>query len=447
MAQVYDLVIANGTIVNHSGIFEGHIGIKEGKFFAVGNADPSKADKVFDATGLHILPGVIDSQVHFREPGLEHKEDLETGTRAAALGGVTCVFEMPNTKPSTSNADLIAEKLTRAYGRAWVDHAFYVGATAENWPELPSLERLPGVVGVKVFMGASTGDLLIPTDELLDRVLGGGMRRVAIHSEDEARMVERRPIAENAAVPHAHPEWRDAESARLATERLLRLARKHGRRVHVLHVTTADEIPMLAKAKDIATCEVTPQHLTLFAPDCYDRLGTLAQMNPPIRSGEHLDALWKAVRAGVFDVMGSDHAPHTWEEKQKPYPQSPSGMPGVQTMLPLMLDHLAQGNLSLLQLVDLLCHGPQRVFGIANKGRLATGYDADLTIVDLKARREITKSWLASKCGWSPFEGMHVTGWPKATVIRGRFVMREDELIAPAYGRAVKFQECLGRQA
>lgn len=442
MSERFDLLLRQGTIVSHDGIFQADIGIVGGRIEAIGQFDPARARESVDLKGLHLLPGVIDSQVHFREPGLEHKEDLETGTAAAAMGGVVAVFEMPNTKPSTANQAEIAEKFRRAAGRTHADHAFFVGATGSNTADLPALESLPGVAGVKLFMGASTGDLLVDDDARLAEVLRHGRRRMAVHAEDEPRLRARREIASGGGGAELHPVWRDAESARLATERLLRLARDAGRRVHVLHVTTAEEMEILAGHRDIATVEVTPQHLTLAAPEAYERLGTLAQMNPPIRETRHRDALWAALRAGVVDVIGSDHAPHTREEKNKPYPQSPSGMPGVQTLLPLMLDHVNAGRLSLLRLVDLTSAGPARIYGIAGKGRIARGFDADFSVVDLKRRWRIEESWLRSRCGWSPFTGMEVTGYPAMTVLRGRFSMRDGELLGHP-GQPVRFQETL----
>jgi len=397
---------------------------------------------VFDASGLTVLPGVIDSQVHFREPGLEWKEDLQTGGRAAVLGGVTAVFEMPNTEPTTTDPDAMADKLARAKGRMDCDHAFYVGGTHENAAFLGELERLPGCCGVKVFMGASTGTLLVADDEGVEAVLRSVNRRATFHSEDEYRLAERRPLARTGDWT-SHPEVRDAQSAIQSTERLVRLARKVGKRIHVLHVTTAEEIAFLATVRDIASVEITPQHLTLTAPEAYERLKGLAQMNPPIRSAEHVAGLWRGIVSGVADVIGSDHAPHTLEEKARPYPASPSGMPGVQTLVPVMLNHVAQGRLSLERFVDLTSHGPQRVFGVAGKGRMAEGWDGDLTIVDLKARRTLRHADMASRCGWTPFDGLEVTGWPVATIVRGRVVMREDEVVAPALGEPVRFQETL----
>ena len=439
MAPRFDLVVAGGTAVSARGSAVADVGVVDGRIAAVGALGAADAAERIDARGLHVLPGVIDSQVHFREPGAEHKEDLESGTRAAALGGVACVFEMPNTDPPTISAAALADKCARAEGRAWTDFAFFVGACAENIDDLPTLERLPGCCGVKLFMGSSTGSLLVPDDALLERALRAGARRMAVHAEDEPRLVERRPLAAAAADVAAHPEWRDVETARRATERLMRFSRSTGRPAHVLHITTAEEMEMLAAKPVWASVECTPQHLTLAAPDCYERLGSFAQMNPPVRGAEHREALWRGVASGVVDVIGSDHAPHTREEKARPYPDSPSGMPGVQTLLPVMLDHVAAGRLTLERLVDLVAEAPARLYRVRGKGRIAPGFDADLTLVDLGKTRIIDESWLASRCGWSPFAGVEVTGWPHATVVRGRVVMREDRLFGPPGGRAARF--------
>ncbi|MEP7007681.1 MAG: dihydroorotase [Sphingomonas bacterium] len=435
--SAFDLKLVGGTLHLPSGPVRADIGVRGGRIAEIGAT--GVAGETIDCTGLDILPGVIDTQVHFREPGLTHKEDLESGSRAAVLGGVTAVFEMPNTKPNTDSEEAIRDKLGRARHRMWCDHAFYVGATNANSAELASLERLPGTAGVKIFMGASTGDLLVAEDASLARVLASGRRRVAIHAEDEARMNARA----GERVPgdaSSHPVWRDDESALLATRRILALARAAGRRIHVLHVTTPAELELLGQNKDIATCEVTPQHLTLAGEEAYPRLGTLAQMNPPIRSGAHRDGLWHWLGQGVPDILGSDHAPHTLEEKAKPYPDSPSGMPGVQTMLPLMLNHVAEGRTTLARLIDLTSAGPQRVFGIIGKGRIATGYDADFSVVDLKARWTIEESWLASRSGWSPFTGMTLTGRPIGTIVRGQRVMWDGALAEAAIGEPIRFE-------
>ncbi len=447
MAGGYDLILAGGAVATPNGLERCDVGVAGGRIAAIGDLGSAGAAQRLDCAGLTVLPGVIDTQVHFREPGLEHKEDLAAGAAGAAMGGVTAFFEMPNTNPNTLNEAALNDKLTRAKGRAWVDHAFFIGATDENAAELAQVELLPGCAGVKVFMGSSTGSLLVADDDHLEAVLRHGRRRVAIHSEDEPRLRERLALVKNGADPSMHPVWRDEETAIRATKRLLRLARRAGRRVHVLHISTADEMDILAQNKDIATVEVLVNHLTLAAPDCYERLGTYAQMNPPIRDARHRDGIWRALRAGVVDCIGSDHAPHTREEKSRPYPQSPSGMPGVQTLLPVMLDHVNAGRLSLQRLIDLTSAGPQRIFNIAGKGRIALGYDADFSVVDLKKKRTITNDWMKTKSGWTPFDGMEVTGWPIATIVRGNIVMREDELIGSPIGAPVRFQETMQGEA
>ncbi len=442
MTQTFDRILHGGTVVTPAGPQLIDIGVRGARVAALGNLAQASAAERTDCTGLHILPGVIDTQVHFREPGLEHKEDLASGSLAAVLGGVTAVFEMPNTKPSTANPAELADKITRAKNRMWCDHAFYMGATADNADHLVDYENTPGCCGVKVFMGASTGDLLVWDDPTLARVLASGRRRVAIHAEDEERMRARKEFALEGK-PETHPVWRDDESAMLATRRIVALARAAKRRIHVLHVTTPQELEFLSVNKDIASVEVTPQHLTLGGEDAYARLGTYAQMNPPIRSAAHRDGIWRWVAQGVADVVGSDHAPHTVAEKSGIYPNTPSGMPGVQTLLPLLLTHLAAGRLTLAQLVDLTSAGAQRLFGLVDKGRIALGYHADFSVVDLQKKWVIEEKWLASRCGWSPFTGMEMTGKPMATIIRGHDVMREDELIGAAKGEPLCFQETM----
>ena len=442
MLDSYDLIPCNADIVNHAGRGPGDIAIASGRIAAIGDLGRALAQEEIDCAGLTVLPGVIDTQVHFREPGNEHKEDLASGSLAAVMGGVTAVFEMPNTKPLTTTAEALADKVNRAEGRMHCDFAFYMGATGDNADQMAALEAVPGCCGVKIFMGASTGDLLVPDDATLARVLAHGRRRVAIHCEDEARM-QARLDKRVPGDPASHPNWRDDETAFKATRRAVTLARKAGRRVHILHVTTADEMAYLAQNKDIASVEATPQHLTLAAETAYPSLGTYAQMNPPIRGERHRAGLWHAVAQGVVDVIGSDHAPHTVEEKAQAYPDSPAGMPGVQTLLPLLLDHMAQGRLSLDRLVDLTSHGANRLFNLRDKGRLAVGYHADITVVDLKKSWTVEEQWLASKCGWSPYTGMTLTGKPVGTIVRGRRVMWQDELVTPALGEAIRFQETI----
>ena len=445
MAETFDLVISGAELVTPSGRGMGDVGVRAGKIAAIGSIAAEQAGEVFDGRGLTVLPGMIDTQVHFREPGMEWKEDLETGSRGAVLGGVTAVFEMPNTRPTTTDKARLDDKLARAKGRMHCDHAFYVGATHENAAELGELERSPGCCGVKVFMGASTGDLLIPDDEGIEAVLRSIHRRAAFHSEDEARLAERRPLARPGDWT-SHPEVRDVEAAVRSTRRLIGMAEKLGKRVHILHVTTAEEVEIIAAHRAYATMEANPQHLTYAAPEVYERLKGYAQMNPPIREARHREGLWRGIVQGVVDVLGTDHAPHTKEEKEQPYPASPSGMPGVQTIVPVMLTHVAAGKLTLERFVDLMAHGPQRVFGLADKGRLAVGYDADFTVVDLKARRTIRSEDMATRSGWTPFDGFEATGWPMATIIRGKSVMRDGEVVLPGQGRPCRFLETLQPQ-
>jgi dihydroorotase len=325
------------------------------------------------------------------------------------------------------------------------DHAFWVGGTAENPKDIPELESLPGAAGIKVFMGSSTGSLLVANDAGIRAILRRTRRRAAFHSEDEFLLADRfRMRREND--PSSHPLWRDADVALTATRRLVAIARETGAVIHVLHVSTADEMRFLADHKDIASVEVTPHHLA-FSGDDYLRLGTLIQMNPPIRDAAHRTGIWAGVADGTADILGSDHAPHTLDEKALSYPQSPSGMPGVQTLVPVMLDHVAKGRLSLHRFMDMTSAGPARLFGIAGKGRIAVGYDADLTIVDLKQKQTITNDWIASRCGWTPYAGLSVTGWPVGTVIRGTRVMWEGELVSPGRGQPVRFHATLGNQA
>ncbi|MEM6712526.1 MAG: dihydroorotase [Pseudomonadota bacterium] len=439
--QTFDRLFKNATVVNQDGEGVRDIGVTDGKIAGLGTYDPSQADDTVDCTGLHILPGVIDSQVHFREPGMEHKETLVTGSLAAVMGGVTCVFEMPNTNPTTTDEARLADKVARAHHKMHSDFAFWVGGTRENAADTGELERLPGAAGIKVFMGSSTGNLLVEDDEGVRSILKSIKRRAAFHSEDEPRLRERAHLRVKDD-PSSHPVWRDAEAALKCTRRLVSIAEETGARIHVLHISTADEMPFLAHHKRHASVEVTPHHLTLSADD-YEELGTYLQMNPPVRDKAHREGIWWGVHQGVADVIGSDHAPHTHEEKAKSYPESPAGMPGVQTLVPVMLNHVAEGRLSLARFVDMTSHGPQRLFGLAGKGRIALGYDADLTVVDLKRTQTITDNWIASICGWTPYRGQSVKGWPVGTVVRGEQVMWEGDLTRPATGETAKFVETL----
>lgn len=417
------------------------IGILAGKIAAIGDLAQMTAEETVDVTGLTLMPGVIDTQVHFREPGMGHKEDIESGTRAAVMGGVTTVFEMPNTIPPTTSLDALSDKIERSRGRAWCDIAFFVGAALDNLEQLAELERLPGTPGIKLFMGSSTGTLLVPDDENVRAALANGVRPVAVHSEDAFRLSDLKGSIES---PHVadHPRLRDAECARLCTERLLSLAGQTGRSVHILHLSTADEIALIVAARrsgvDVSV-EVTPQHLW-FDETAYDRLGTLVQMNPPIRSSQHRDALRAALKSGFFTMFGSDHAPHTLDEKNQPYPASPSGMPGVQTLAPALLTLGRElGLFDVADFVRLACENPSDRFGLAGKGRLAPGFDADIAAFDLSAVYRFEQDDVAYKCGWSPFVGERFTARPVHTIIRGGFAVRDGALVGVPRGAQPNF--------
>jgi len=442
---MHDLIIKGGSALirenNQFKAIKTDIAMDNGRISQIGDLSSSSAKDEIDATGLHILPGVIDSQVHFREPGLEHKEDLESGTRGAVLGGVTAIFDMPNTRPSTDNQQAFESKMSAAADRAWCNFAFYVGATARNTNELPKLENLPGCCGIKIFMGSSTGDLLLTEDEIIEQIFKTTKRTIALHCEDEERLVERKHIAIEGKDPKFHPLWRDEMTALKATQRVLAICEKTKRKAHVLHITTKEEIELLAKNKHLVSVECLPQHLTLTAPECYEKSSTYAQMNPPIRERHHKDALWVGIENNTVDVLGSDHAPHTKEEKQRTYPNSPSGLTGVQTILPLMLNHVNEGKLSLSKLVELLCYNPAQLFKIKNKGELKVGFDADITIVNLNKETTITNDWIASKSGWTTFDGMKVKGWPTHTIIQGKTAMAHDKLVNKALGKPIQFTD------
>jgi dihydroorotase len=436
----YDLILRNGRLVLPWGEADGDVGVRGGKIATIGDLRTADAAEVIDCRGLHVLPGLIDAHVHLRDPGDATVEDLEHGTRAALLGGLAAVFDMPNTAPSVTDRARLDWKRDYLKGRAWVDVGLYVGASKKNIAELASLELQPNVCAVKVFAGSSTGDLLVEDDASLEAVMLSGRRRICYHSEDEYRLQARKPQF-TSGMPHRnHMVWRDVECALLGTRRLMALARKTGRPAHILHVSTAEELDFLKDYRDVCTVEVLLNHLTQ-TDEAYDRLGGYAVMNPPIRDQRHLDAAWAAVADGTVDVVGSDHAPHSRANKEKPWPDCAAGLTGVQTIVPLMLDHVNAGRLSLSRLVDLMCAGPARVYGVTGKGRLAAGYDADFTLVDMKQTRTIEESWIVSPCGWTPFAGHACTGWPVGVIIRGRQAMRDDAVIGTPEGQAVAFAE------
>lgn len=440
MPTHYDLLIRNGTCALPWGTEPTNIGVCEGRIAALGVPTSASATEIIDARGLHVLPGLIDSHTHLRDPGDAAVETIPTGTRAAVLGGIAVVFDMPNTAPSITDAERLAWKQDYVERVAWCDMGLYVGGAKTNIPHLADLESGRGVCAIKVFAGSSTGDLLVEDDENLERVMRAGRRRIAYHSEDEYRLQARRALFKRGDPYASHMEWRDEETAFLGTRRLMALAGKTGRPAHILHVSTAQELDYLKDFRDIASVEVLVNHLTQVAPEVYETLGGLGVMNPPIRGRRHFDAAWAAIADGTVDTVGSDHAPHARDKKTLPWPDCAAGLTGVQTIVPVMLDHVNAGRLSLPRLVDLMCAGPARVYGLLGKGRLAAGYDADFTLVDMKHRRRIEESWIISPCGWTPFAGKDITGWPVATIVRGAAVMRDDTVLGAPRGRLARFR-------
>tara|TARA_Y100001958_G_C21240635_1_gene568220 strand:+ start:74 stop:1408 length:1335 start_codon:yes stop_codon:yes gene_type:complete len=441
--QQYNMSLKNGQVMIDGELVISNIYIKDGAIAHISDKY-FDSDETINCKNLTILPGVIDSQVHFREPGLEGKETLESGMLAAVSGGVTSIFEMPNTNPLTITPETINDKLQRASKGAWSDYAFYLGGTMRTSSNLSEWENLKGVCGIKIFMGASTGDLMTATDEEVESVVANGHRVIAVHAEDQMIMMEnQKTILGKSHDVSLHCKWRSPESCLSATQRVVKLARKHKRRVHILHITTEKEMEFLSQNKDVASVELLANHLTLYAPECYERLGTLAQQNPPIREKSHQDALWKALNDGVVDIIASDHAPHTLDEKSATYPKSPSGTPGVQTLVPIMLNHVNNGKLSLSKLVSLWSQGPERIHKIHKKGRIKEGYDADFTIVDMNKEMIITNQQQKSKSKWTPFDGMKVRGWPTHTIVRGKCVMCNDDILGEPIGEMIKFKETI----
>ena len=422
----YDLILKNGTLVNYNEEKVTSIAVKDGKIVKIGDFKED-ASEIVNAAGLHVLPGIIDSQVHFRDPGSTHKEDLETGARAAALGGVCTFMEMPNTRPSTTSIFELQNKLKLASDKSCTNYGFYIGASEDNLEELLKAHECKGCCGVKIFLGSSTGDLLLYKRDILLEIFKNVTMPIAVHSESENRLNQRIHLRDNAKSVHAHYDWRDEESALESTKMIIGIAKEAKRKVHVLHISTKEEIEFLAKNKEHCTVEVTPQHLTLFAPDIYDKIDTFAQMNPPIRRKDHLDGLWKGIKEGVVDIIASDHAPHTIEEKKQGYPKSPAGMPGVQTILSILLHHVDAKRISVQDIAKYMCFNPSKLYGL-NKGLISEGYDADFTLVNLKKEQVITNEAQASKCGWTPYAGMKITGAPVQTIVMGNVIMKDGEI-------------------
>lgn len=438
----FDLLIQNGSVLLPWGLVEADIGVRHGRIAAIGkNLGP--ASDIFDATHLHILPGIIDPHVHFRDGGkggIPGVEDMLSGTKGAILGGITSVFDMPNTNPAGTDAATINAKREYISGHAYCDVGIYVGATTDNAESLGALETLDAVCAVKVFAGSSTGNLLVASDADIERVLRSGTRRVAFHSEDEYRLQERRKNFKSGDPYASHALWRDVECAFLGTRRITALAEKTKRPIHILHVSTAEELDYLKSHRHLVSVEVLLNHLVQSAPDVYERLGAYGVMNPPLRDARHLAAAWAAIADGTVDTIGSDHAPHARAAKDKPWPDCAAGLTGVQTLLPMMLTQVNAGKLSLARLADLMSAGPARIYGAVNKGRIAAGYDADFSIVDLKQTHIISNAEMASQCGWTPFDGATVTGMTHATIIRGHIAMREQQITSQPIGKPITFR-------
>ena len=437
MSDIYNLIIKNGSCYIDSKLVKTDIALSGNKIKKIGKIELNNS-KVYDATDKVVIPGIIDTQTHFREPGSTDVEDLESGSRAAVLGGITSLFEMPNTNPPTSNLVEFDKKIQLAKNRMHSNYAFYFGATPENTEQLSKLKDVEGCCGVKLFAGSSTGKLLVDKEADIEKVISSSDRVVSIHSEDEEILNLRKRFITEGDV-RSHPEWRNTECAISSTRRVVKIAERYNKKIHILHITTKEEVDFLAMHKKNVSFEITPQHLTLYAPDCYDKLGTYAQMNPPIRTKDHYDRLWMAIKNDIVDVLGSDHAPHSKENKNKDYPNTPSGMPGVQTIFPVMLDHVNNGKLSLEQLIKLMCENPCKIFGIKNKGYLKEGYDADLTIADMNKEVTIKDEMIASKCGWTPFNNYKVKGFPVGTIVNGNLVMSNGKVIIESKGTPLKF--------
>ena len=433
-----DLIIKNGSCFIGGNLVKTDIGITKNKISHIGNLENENSNEIYDAENLIVLPGCLDTQVHFREPGSTDAEDLNSGSRAAIVGGITGVFEMPNTNPPTSNKKEFQNKLNLAKNRMYCNYAFYFGATPENQEELADLKSLEGCCGVKLFAGSSTGNLLVHKEEDIEKVFASTSKIVSVHSEDEEILNQRKKLREKGNVL-THPIWRNEESAISSTRRIVKIALRLNKKAHILHVTTKEEVDFLSQNKGNITFEITPQHLTLTSPECYEKLGTFAQMNPPIRDKSHYDRLWYAVRNNYNDTIGSDHAPHLRENKLKDYPETPSGMPGVQTLMPVMLNHINEGRLKLEQLIKLLCENPVKIFGIKNKGYIKKDYDADFTIIDMNKVIEIKNEKIESKCGWSPFNGHKFKGTPVATIVNGKIKMKDGVILGDPEGAPLQF--------
>lgn len=431
-------VLKNAHLVSSKEVVEGDLLIEDGLITKMGGNIDMPGSEEIDCSDKYILPGVIDAHVHFRSPGYEYKEDWETGSRAALAGGVTTVFDMPNTDPHTTTLEALEQKRVLAREKSHVNFGLFFGGTGNNIEEV---KKADGIVGVKVYMGETTGQVVDEDTDFMDKLLRDlfeqTSRVVAIHAEDEEMIKKRLEIYKDEKNPEVHSLIRNDMVAFTAARRAVHIAKKYGGRLHICHMSTKKEAELMSKyPEDTITCEVAPHHLNFTVSD-YAEKGNLIKMNPPVRSMKDVDALWEALRDGTVSIIATDHAPHLLKEKEQDYWHAPAGVPGVEFSLPLMLNSVNEGLIELADVVRLMCEGPATLYDIKNKGLLKVGYDADLTVVDMGMVKEVRNEDVKSKCGWSPYSGMNLRGWPVMTFLRGILMMENGKIVSGEKGKEV----------
>jgi len=432
------LLIKNGVLVSSQGRVQADVFVQGGKIVKVASGLKDSADRVIDATGLFVIPGALDPHVHFRDPGHTHKEDLHTGSMGCAAGGITGFFDMPNNDPSITTPELMAEKKKTAASKCVVNYNFFIGATPSN---IAAMNATKNICGIKVFMGCSTGGLLVDKEEDLERIFSEIRHVIAVHAEDNTILhANEKKFSAQEIQFEDHPKIRDENAAITATRRAVLLALKYKKRLHIMHVTTAEEVEFLREYRDnpLISAEVCPQHLFLTAPDIYRKLKGFAKMNPPIREPRHAAALWEGLKDGTLKWIATDHAPHTKDEKSKPYGDCPSGMPGVETSMALMLNQVNLGRCTLEQVVLWMCENPVKYYSVVNKGRIAQDYDADITLVDLSKKKIVNGSEMQTRVKWSPYEGMPLQGWPVMTIVGGQVVFENGKVNESVRGTEIQ---------
>ena len=431
------ITIRNAEVSLPGGIRKVDVAVEDGVISGIGVGIPRTGEEV-EASGLNLLPGIIDPQVHFRDPGAPEKEDLHSGSCAAAAGGVTSFLDMPNNHPPIIDRVRLEAKKRKAAEQCVVNYGFFIGATADNLEELNTAEN---VCGIKIFMGSSTGDLLVSDPQDLEQIFATGSRLIAVHAEDESLLNDSLALLDGIIRVEAHPRIRDEAVALKASEQAVSLSMQYNRRLHILHLTTEEETNLLASLPrgHRVSAEVCPQHFLLHAPDCYRELGTLAQMNPPLRTKRHADALWRALKTGLIDCIATDHAPHTLAEKSLPYGKAPSGMHGVETSLPLMLDRVNRGECTLEEVTRWMSETPAGIYGMLGKGRIEVGYDGDLVLVDMGLKKRVRNGSLHTRVNWSPYNGMELQGWPVRTLVHGQTVFNDGKIDTGVKGAEIRF--------